>query len=113
MRPAEPAGLCWRRAPITREVQRDRARLKPLISVEEAAELLGCSRSSLYRSISRGDIPVPFVTINGRYRIPRAAVDRLLAGELPTVAMFEAGRPGTETALRPSCPVAAVAKAHG
>jgi excisionase family DNA binding protein len=94
-------------------VQRDRARLKPLISVEEAAELLGCSRSSLYRSISRGDIPVPFVTINGRYRIPRAAVDRLLAGELPTVAMFEAGRPGTETALRPSCPVAAVAKAHG
>lgn len=59
---------------------------KPLISVEEAAELLGQSRSSLYRSIARGDLPLPLVKINGRNRIPRVAVDRLAAGDLPAMA---------------------------
>lgn len=59
---------------------RHNPRQKPLLSVEEAAELLGQSRSSLYRAISRGDLPLPVVT-NGRYRIPRLAVDRLLAGD--------------------------------
>ena len=59
---------------------------KPLISVEEAAELLGQSRSSLYRSIARGDLPLPLVKINGRNRIPRVAVDRLAAGEVPAMA---------------------------
>ncbi len=58
---------------------------KPLISVEGAAELLGQSRSSLYRSIARGDLPLPLVKINGRNRIPRAAVDRLAAGEVSTM----------------------------
>ena len=56
---------------------------KPLLSVEEAAELLGQSRSSIYRSISRGDLPLPVVTINGRYRIPRAAVSQLIGGGPP------------------------------
>jgi excisionase family DNA binding protein len=54
---------------------------KPLLSVEEAAVLLGESRSSIYRSIGRGDIPVPIFRINGRLRIARRAVERLLAGE--------------------------------
>ncbi len=31
----------------------------PLLSVEEAAELLGQSRSSLYRAIQRHDVPPP------------------------------------------------------
>lgn len=47
---------------------------------------MGQSRSSLYRSIARGDLPLPLVKINGRNRIPRAAVDRLAAGELPAMA---------------------------
>ena len=59
---------------------------RPLVSVEEAAELLGQSRSSLYRSIARGDLPLPLVKINGRNRIPRMAVDRLVAGEVPRLA---------------------------
>ncbi|MGH9069148.1 MAG: helix-turn-helix domain-containing protein [Acidimicrobiales bacterium] len=55
---------------------------KPLLSVEEAAILLGQSRSSIYRSIARGDLPLPVFTINGRWRIPRRAVERLVAGEV-------------------------------
>ncbi|MDP9389455.1 MAG: helix-turn-helix domain-containing protein [Actinomycetota bacterium] len=45
--------------------------------------MLGQSRSSLYRSIARGDLPLPLVKINGRNRIPRVAVERLVAGEVP------------------------------
>jgi excisionase family DNA binding protein len=58
----------------------------PLLSVEEAAILLGESRSSIYRSIERGDLPLPFFRINGRLRIARRAVERLIAGEPPAVA---------------------------
>jgi excisionase family DNA binding protein len=57
---------------------------RPLLSVEEAAILLGESRSSVYRSIERGDLPLPVFTINGRLRIARRAVERLLAGEPPS-----------------------------
>jgi len=70
-------------SPSTRPNWRLRSsHLKPLLSVEEAAELLGQSRSSLYRAIGRGDLPLPLVTINGRYRIPRVAVERLIDGEI-------------------------------
>ncbi len=48
---------------------------KPLLSVEDTAILLGQSRSSIYRAIERGDLPVPTFTINGRRRIPRRAVE--------------------------------------
>ena len=58
---------------------------KPLLSVEETAILLGESRSSVYRSIERGDLPLPVFKINGRLRIARRAVERLISGELPPV----------------------------
>lgn len=58
-------------------------RRAPLLSVDGAAILLGVSRSSLYRSIVRGDCPLRVFTINGRLRIPRLAVERLLAGDTP------------------------------
>jgi predicted DNA-binding transcriptional regulator AlpA len=58
---------------------------KPLLSVEDVAILLGQSRSSIYRAIERGDLPLPVFTINGRLRIARRSVERLLAGELPLV----------------------------
>ncbi len=54
---------------------------KPLLSVEETAILLGQSRSSIYRAIDRGDLPLPVVKISGRWRVPRRAVERLLEGE--------------------------------
>ncbi len=62
--------------------QRDRRSPAPLLSVGEVAILLGQSRSSLYRAIERGDLPLPSFTINGRRRIPRRAVERLLDGEI-------------------------------
>lgn len=55
---------------------------RPLLSVEEAAELLGQSRSSLYRAIERGDLPFPVFTINGRYRIALRSVELVIAGDL-------------------------------
>jgi len=69
--------------------------LKPLLSVEEVAILLGQSRSSLYRSIERGDLPLPVFKLSGRWRVPRRAVERLLEGDLPVMgvgASPEAGR---------------------
>lgn len=63
--------------PISRD-----ERLAPLVSVEEAAEILGQSRSSLYRAIERDDVPVPVFTINGRYRIARRSLERLIAGDI-------------------------------
>ncbi len=56
---------------------------KPLLSVDDTAVLLGQSRSSIYRAIERGDLPLPVITINGRLRIPRRAVERLLEGDVP------------------------------
>ena len=62
-------------------ISRDKRRA-PLVSVEEAAEILGQSRSSLYRAIERDDVPVPVFTINGRYRIARRSLERLIAGDI-------------------------------
>jgi len=56
---------------------------KPLLSLDEAAILLSIGRATIYRSVKRGDFPVPVITINGRMRIPRLAVERLLAGDVP------------------------------
>ncbi len=56
---------------------------RPLLSVGEAAILLGTSRSSLYRSIERCDLPLPVWRFNGRLRIARRAAERLIAGETP------------------------------
>jgi hypothetical protein len=53
---------------------------RPLVNVEEAARMLGIGRASLYRAIQRGDAPVPVVTCNGRYWVPRRALERLIDG---------------------------------
>jgi excisionase family DNA binding protein len=58
---------------------------KKLLSVEEAALLLDTSRATLYRAIKRGDLPLPLFMIGRRLRIPRGAIERLLAGERPSV----------------------------
>ena len=53
---------------------------KPQLGVEEAAVLLGETRSTLYRSIKAGSFPLPIFRIGQRIRIPRRSVERLLAG---------------------------------
>lgn len=54
---------------------------RPLLSVREAATLLGMDPSTLYRAINRAEVPFPVIQLGGRLRIPRAAIDRLINGE--------------------------------
>jgi excisionase family DNA binding protein len=56
---------------------------KPLLSVEETAFLLGESRSTLYRAVKAGSLPLPMFRIGARIRIPRVAVERLIDGLAP------------------------------
>jgi predicted DNA-binding transcriptional regulator AlpA len=64
---------------------------KPLLSVEETAILLGESRSSVYKSIERGDFPLPVFKLNGRLRLSRRAVERFIEGDYPLTAPVLAG----------------------
>jgi excisionase family DNA binding protein len=54
---------------------------KPLLSVAEAAVMLDIDRSTAYRAIQRGELPLSVHRIGGRLRIPRLAVERLLEFE--------------------------------
>ncbi len=56
---------------------------RPLLSVEEAAILLGETRSTLYRAVKAGTLPLPVFRIGSRIRIPRRAVERLIDGMEP------------------------------
>jgi hypothetical protein len=88
---------------------------KPLLSIEETAILLGESRSSLYRSVERGDLPLPLFTINGRLRVAREAVDRLLAGERRwsvEMGQSRAAMPASEASEPLTAPVANSAPAR-
>jgi excisionase family DNA binding protein len=69
---------------------------KPLISVEQAAELLGQSRSSVYRAIAKGELPLPLLRIGGRYRIPRISVERLVDGQMTSNRSVESTSEGSE-----------------
>jgi excisionase family DNA binding protein len=53
---------------------------KPLLSVEETAILLGETRSTLYRALKAGTLPLPVFRIGSRIRIPRRAVESLIDG---------------------------------
>jgi len=55
----------------------------PLLSVEETALLLGETRSTLYRAVKAGTLPLPVFRIGSRIRIPRLAVENLIAGKDP------------------------------
>lgn len=52
-----------------------------LLSVREAAWLLGVGKSTLYRAIENGNCPLPCVVLGKQIRIARVAVERLLAGD--------------------------------
>jgi excisionase family DNA binding protein len=65
---------------LTKHIKAIPLQEKPLLSIEEAASMLGIGRSSLYRSIKRGDLPLPLFRINGRYWVARRAVEVLIDG---------------------------------
>jgi excisionase family DNA binding protein len=54
------------------------------LTVQEAGNILGISRSTAYEAVRRGELPV--IRIGRRLVIPRVAVERLLK---------QAGQPGT------------------
>jgi excisionase family DNA binding protein len=53
-------------------------RQRETLSVVEAAEILGISRSSAFHAASKGELPV--IRIGKRLLIPRAALERMLGG---------------------------------
>jgi excisionase family DNA binding protein len=69
----------------------DPGRRKALLSVEEAAAMLGVTRDTIYRAIKAKTLPVPVYVIGQRMRIPRLAIERLLEGTDPS------SRPATGT----------------
>lgn len=49
------------------------------LTVPEAAAALGIGRNQAYEAVKRGEIPT--IKIGSRILVPRAALDRMLAGE--------------------------------
>ena len=52
--------------------------LRPVMTVREAAEVLGIGLNSAYEAIGRGEIP--HIRIGRSIRVPRAALEQLLVG---------------------------------
>ncbi len=69
---------------------------KPLLSVDEAAIMLGITRSTAYRAIKTKSFPLPVIKLGGHLCIPRASLDRLLNGEDPFA-------PGVRHKFCPNC----------
>ncbi|MDG7002202.1 MAG: helix-turn-helix domain-containing protein [Nitrososphaerota archaeon] len=52
------------------------AQRRSVLTVEEAAEMLGLSRAFAYEAVNRGEIPS--IRIGRRILVPKVALDRLL-----------------------------------
>ena len=52
--------------------------LRPVMTVREAAEVLGIGLNSAYEAIGRGEIP--HIRIGRSIRVPRTALEQLLVG---------------------------------
>jgi excisionase family DNA binding protein len=65
------SGAC----PSEQEAEEDLVERQTL-TVEEAARLLGISRTSAYEAVRRGELPV--LRIGRRYVVPRVALERML-----------------------------------
>lgn len=52
------------------------AHLPTVLTVEEAGEVLRCSRGSMYEAVRRGD--VPSVKVGRSIRVPRHALEAML-----------------------------------
>jgi excisionase family DNA binding protein len=51
-------------------------------TVADAAVRLGIDKLTLYSAIRRGESPFPTIRVGRRLLIPKAALDRLLEGEV-------------------------------
>ena len=59
------------------------------LSVEECAKRLGIGRNSAYEAVARGEIPI--IRVGKRLLVPKAQLDKLLAGETPSVKSQKKG----------------------
>jgi excisionase family DNA binding protein len=57
----------------------DELRSKPTISIEGYARVMGISRSFAYSLAREGEIPI--IRVGRRFRVPSAAILRMLEGE--------------------------------
>lgn len=57
----------------------DTATERRTYTVDEAGELLGIGRNTAYEAARRGEIPT--IKIGRRLLVPRAALERMLAGD--------------------------------
>ena len=53
---------------------------RPLVTIEQAAVLLGLGRSTLYRAVDAGRVPFAVHRIGGVRYVSRASIRRLLEG---------------------------------
>jgi excisionase family DNA binding protein len=53
------------------------------LTVDEAAPILGISATTLYRTIERGECPIPVLRIGARVLIPKDALDLVLRDAQP------------------------------
>lgn len=53
---------------------------RPVISADEAFELLGIDRTTGYRAIKEGTFPFPVIRVGRLLRIPTAPLARMLDG---------------------------------
>lgn len=67
-------------APTGAEGERERI-ARQTYSVDEAATLLGIGRSLGYELARRGNFPVPVVKLGRRLVVPKAPLDKMLAGQ--------------------------------
>lgn len=83
---------------MTRSQLRNGFGAKALLSVDEAAILLGITRSTAYRAIATDTFPVPIIRVGGRWRVSREALCRLLDGEAPVTGQYSTStNPRNET----------------
>ena len=53
---------------------------RAVLTMTEAAQVLGIDRSTAYELHKRGEFPVRVLTIGRRLKVPRVALDRYLSG---------------------------------
>lgn len=70
-----------------RRLLTDAAHLPLLLTVSEAATLLGLSRSAAYRAVQRGELPA--IVIAGRQRVPLLRILQLLGVDADPVSPRE------------------------
>lgn len=79
MQVGEPIDLRSKRSGVT-TARRLPVGLPALLSISQAARLLGIGRSTLYNGVRTGASAVPVVRVGKQWRVPRAAIERLLDG---------------------------------